>query len=123
MEKISMRGVDFDHAEARLASAACRGDEGFDDLANPALIERCRMWIAIRERDCARRDRRPSTFGRRNLSRPFPRALRAALSSSMRELDSGDRALFTDEASDTCEGLDMIVLPNSEILRADPAFW
>src|SRR6266481_5115816 len=92
MEQISVRGVNFDNAESRLAGAA------------------------------RRRDGRPATFGFRNHSRAFPGAHRASLSSCVRELNSGDRALFADETSDACERLDVLVLPNSQIPRTDAAF-
>jgi len=40
----------------------------------------------------------------------------------MRELNSRDRALFTNETSDAAERRDVLVLPDSQILRADAAF-
>src|SRR5712671_6354148 len=122
MEQISVRGVDFDNAESRLAGAARRRGEGFHNLSNPAFIQRRGMRISVRERNGAGRDGRPATFGFRNHSRAFPGAHRAALSSCMRKLNSGDRALFTDETSDACERLDVLVPPNSQIVRADAAF-
>src|SRR5437879_5117113 len=119
MEQISVRGVNFDNAESRLAGAARRRDEGFDNLPNPAFIQRRGMRIPVRERNGAGRDGRPATFGFRNHSRAFPGAHRASLSSCVRELNSGDRALFTDETSDECERLDVLVLPNSKIVVSD----
>src|SRR5713226_717260 len=108
-----MRGVNFDNAESRLAGAARRRDEGFDNLPNSAFVQRRGMRIPVRERNGAGRDGCPATFGFQYHSRAFPGAHRAALSPCMCELNSGDRALFTDETSDACERLDVLVLPDS----------
>src|SRR5260370_11131760 len=118
MEQISVRGVNFDNAESRLAGAARRRGEGFHNLPNPAFVQLRGMRIPVREGNGAGRDGRPATFGFRYHSRAFPGAHRASLSSCMRELNSGDRALFTDEARDACERLDMLVLPKFQILSA-----
>src|SRR5258708_40262940 len=101
-EKISVPGVDLDNPESRLAGAARRRGEGFHNLPNPAFVQRRGMRIPVREWNGAGRDGRPAAFGFRNHSRAFPGAHRAALSPCMRELNSGDRALFTDETRDAC---------------------
>src|SRR5258708_16925722 len=117
MEKISARGVNFDNTESRLAGAARRRDEGFDNLSNPAFVQRRGMRIPVREGNGAGRDGCPATFGFRYHSRAFPGAHRAALSSCMRELNSGERALFTDETSAACQRLDGLFRPVSYDLR------
>src|SRR5579864_4314935 len=116
MQQVSMCAVKFDNAESRLAGTARSSDEGFHNLPNPTFVQRCGMRISVRERNGAGRDGRPATFGFRNHSRTFPGTHRAALSSCMRKLNSGDRALLADETSDACELLDVLVLPNSQIL-------
>src|SRR5207253_9036518 len=110
MEQISVRGVNFDNAESRQAGAARRRDEGFDNLPNPAFVQRRGMRIPVREGNGAGRDGRPATFGFRYHSRAFPGAHRAALSYCMLPLSSGDRALVPNETRDACERLDSLVV-------------
>ena len=113
MEQISVRGVNFDNAESRQAGAARRRDEGFDNLPNPASSNAA---------GCGYPSAKGMALGATGVQPPLdsgtipePSQGRIVLpfSSCMRELNSGDRALFTNKTSDACERLDVLVLPDS----------
>src|SRR5260370_38683625 len=100
MEQIAVRGVNFDNAESRLVGAARCRDEVFDNLPNPAFVQRRGMRIPVRGGNRAGRDGRPATLGFSNHSRAFPRPQRAPLSSCMAESNAGDASLCTTDTRD-----------------------
>src|ERR1035438_9732045 len=118
MEQVSVSSVNLEDPESSLPCAMRRRGEARDDVIDSVDKERLRQRVVIRETKSARsNDILPSsgTLGDHSLS--VRRAVRARLAASMRQLHSGDAALLMDEADDPRQWLDVIVHPDTKILR------
>src|SRR5579864_930687 len=122
MQQVAMRGMDFDHVKFRIASAPSRLGECFHRGADLPFIESDRIRIIVRESHIAGRHGNPSSPRYGNLLSAVPRPSGAALSPCMRQLNSSYPALAVDESRDAREHFDVLVFPNSQILRADARF-
>ncbi len=122
MNQIAVSGVNFDHVETggggALSRERERGLQGFD-LVNRQFVG---LGVGIAKREGARSDRTPpiGRFGNGALSRSG--SIGAALSSCVRKLDAGARALRVHEARNPLERLEMPFAPDSKILRRNAAF-
>ncbi|MFN7981410.1 MAG: hypothetical protein U0Q11_06095 [Vicinamibacterales bacterium] len=88
MNQIAMRRVHFDDIEVALACAEGRLAECVHDTADLVDRQRMRHRIVVGKRRRGRADRFPSAVFRRHRTRAVPRALGAAFSPGMRELDA-----------------------------------
>jgi hypothetical protein len=94
-----------------------------NDLLNTFESKRLRHRVVFCEWDNAWcYDFAPASFSVRQHSITFPRAAGAAFTSSVSELHAGDAALLMNKTSDAGQFIDVFVLPDAEILRADAAF-
>ena len=117
-----MRRMQLDDAEASLEGAACSRAKAVDDAADAIDRQRLRLGIVVRKLDRARRDNvRPAALILRQRARTVPRPARTGLAPGVRQLHAGDAALRVNETHDPRERIDVIVAPDTEVLRADPA--
>src|SRR6266513_3539531 len=101
MNQITMRGVNFDYAKARIARSSRRGGKSPNNLLNAIDRERLRRRIIIGELNRARRHHvLPAPFGLWNNSVTLPWSLRARFAPRMRQLHTRNAALFMNEADD-----------------------
>ena len=117
-----MGSVDLEHPEASPQGAPGGGLEGRDHLLDAGLVQRHRDRAALAERERAGADDGPASLpGRHQRASTFPGRLRAGLAPGVAQLDAGDRPLSVDEPRDTGQGLDVLVAPDSQVSRGDPA--
>src|ERR1035438_10472394 len=117
-----MGGVNLDDIETGLIGADGGGAKGQHDRSDACVIELVRLWVVRGKRDGAgRQDVGPASSFRRDNAFPAPGAEGARLPPGVGELDSGARALGTQESRDAGQGRDVLVLPQAEVLRADAA--
>src|SRR6185369_15192762 len=84
--------------------------------------ERLRHRIVIRERYRARRNHIvPASFALRDRSVAFPRSIGAGLATGMRQLHPGHTALLRNKPDDASQRLNVIVHPDTQVLRTDAA--
>ena len=88
---------------------------------NLLLLKGARHRVIVREGDRARRDRHPAAIFDRNFAGADPWALRAAFAAGVGDLHAGDGALRLQKSHDARQKLDVLVLPNSQILGTDAA--
>src|SRR5215475_10702232 len=101
MNQITMRGVNFDYANASIARAPRRVGKSPNDSLNALGSERLRRRIIIGKRNRAWRHHvLPAAFGFRNDSVPFPWSTRARFAPGMGQLHTRSAALFMDEGDD-----------------------
>lgn len=115
-----MCSVNFNDPEARFPSSTGGCYECSSDFPDSIDGERLRHRIGIGKTQCAWSDNiLPPTgaFGDRSLTIPWPIGTRFA--SGMGQLHSGYAALPMNEADDPRQRLNMIVLPDTKILRTD----
>src|SRR5579864_807894 len=122
MAEISMGGVNFNDAEPGFAGPACGRGKPSDDLLNALVSERLRRGIVVGERYRARgHNFLPASRAFRDASVSLPRSTGTRLASRMRQLHSSNTALPTNEAYDSRQEFNMVVLPDAQVLRADAA--
>src|SRR5882762_1652035 len=122
MDQISMSSVNLNDAEAGFTGTACGGGKSRDDAVNSVDGERSGHRIAIGERQCARGDDiipAAITFG--NGSVACPRRVSAGLATGMRQLHPSDAALIVNKPHDSSQWLNVIIPPDAQILRTNPA--
>src|ERR1700757_101789 len=102
MNQITMRGVNFDYANAGIARPPRRPSKSPNDLLNAIDRERLRRRIISGKRNRAWRHHvLPAAFGFRNNSVPFPWSSRARFAPGMRQLHTRNASLFMNEADDS----------------------
>ena len=122
MQQVPVRRVDLDDASACRQHAPGGTGKRVDDLAEAAGIERLgRLVPAVEGRRAGARDWRPATAFDGERPAALEGGRRARLASRVRELHAWNGALRRDEAEDAREHLDVRVLPDSEVVRTDPA--
>ena len=105
MQQVAVCGVNLDRPETRGRGPLRRLPEALNDSVQILRGHRARQDRLRRERQRARRD-----------------GLRIVrLAPGMRQLDGRDRAVVTDEARDAAQGLGLAIVPQPQVLRADPA--
>ena len=119
-KQVAVRTVNLDYFEARGESALSGIGEGFHDLLNSRLIQRCRRNIRVAKGNSAGSvDRTPAAILHVDGLTAIPRLGGAGLASGMRELGSGIGALCLDKANDARERFDVLVFPDAKIGRTD----
>ena len=93
------------------------------DPGNASRIEVLGHGVLGTKRDPARRQDRTKAalLTRGEDAAPFPRLLRGRLAPGMRKLHPRRSSLCLDEAGDPRQRFDVLVLPDAQILRRDPA--
>ena len=118
MNQISVSRMNLNHPEARGAGSTRGVRERGDDLLDAFARERGRQRIRISERHTARgHDLRPAPCLFGNHSVAFPRPVRAGFASGVRQLHAGHTALFMNESDDSGQRLDVILAPDTKVLR------
>ena len=111
------------HAKSRGMRARGSGGKRRDRVGDVLLRHLSRLRIVVGKRDRRRRQHvRPSALGLTHRAVAAPRPIGARLAAGVRQLHAGDAALRVHEAGDAREHVDVIVLPDAEIFRTDPAF-
>ena len=105
MQQVTVRRVNLKRLEARGCRPLRRGPEGPNDGAQILRGHRARHDRLRRERERAWRQRL--------------RIVR--LAPGMRQLNGGDRTVVTDDARNAAQSLGLAVVPQPQVLRADPA--
>src|SRR5437899_2532901 len=114
--------MNLDDAEPRLTSPAGGGGKTSNYVMNAIKCERLRHRIIVGETQCAWGDNFfPATFALENSSRRLPWPACAGFAAGMGQLHSGDAPLFMNEPDDSTQHLDVPVVPDAEVLRADPS--
>jgi hypothetical protein len=119
VQQVAVSGVDLDHLDAELPGPDRRAAERVDDAAQVVECQRAGLGIAGGVGVLVGPERRPRVVPDEGAV-PVPGALRAALTARVRELHSGGAPLLRDEADDRSQCLRLRVVPEAEILRADP---
>jgi len=121
VDQIAVRAVDLDDIEAGIQRAPRSGGECMNHDRNFVVSHLLWRRISRLERNGARRNRRPAALGFRNDRAALPGNARARLAPRVRELDSRRGAMLVQEARDSCQRRDMLVLPDAEIAGGDTA--
>src|SRR5260370_27414411 len=117
-----MSGVNLNNTEARFAGTTCGGGKRGNDVLNAIDRKRSRHRIAISERQRARRnDIAPTPFALRNRSVACPRRVSARLATGMRQLHPSHASLRMNKPDDSSQRLHLIIHPDAQVLRTDPA--
>jgi hypothetical protein len=114
--------VDLDGGVAGGVRALRGGDELLDDRVNAVGVQLLRRGVLSRKRKRRRADDQPAPVVWRQRRLRFPATPHAGLSPGMRELDRHRAALLISKAHDTRQRLDLPVVPQAEIARADAPF-
>src|SRR6187397_2844463 len=110
-----MGGMHFDNLETRGQSASRRVLERNHHSANAGFIQFRRRRITLIERDRAGRHGGPASCLGLQASSTQPRWYATRLSPRMSQLNSCDRALRLDEASNSGEWLNVLFAPDAHI--------
>src|SRR6267378_6093576 len=122
MNQISVSSVNLNDTEARFTGTTCGGGKSRDDVLNTVDRERLRHRIVIGESQCTRgNDIVPpsTTFGDRSVA--CPRPVGAGLATGMRQLHPSHAALLMNKPDDASQRFNVIVHPDAQVVRADPA--
>src|SRR3990172_5218721 len=120
MEQVAVSGVHLDGAEASLLGARRSVGEGLHDACDVRLLERHGSRVTVGERDRARSDDGPAALARWQWGAAVvPWCAHAGLATGMRERQAGRRALGLHETHDAGERLDLLGLPEPEVVKRD----
>src|SRR6267378_3190915 len=122
MNQISVSSVNLNDTEARFTGTTCGGGKSRDDVLNTVDRERLRHRIVIGESQCTRgNDIVPpsTTFGDRSVA--CPRPVGAGLATGMRQLHPSHAALLMNKPDDSSQRINVIIHPDAQVLRTDPA--
>src|SRR5882672_7614297 len=122
MNQVPMSSVNLDHSEARFTGTARGGGKSRNDVVD--ALDRERSWhrIPIGKRQRARRnDIAPTPFTFGNPSMPCRRRVSAGLATGMRQLHPSHTALLMNKPDDSSQWLNVIVHPDAQVLRTNPA--
>jgi hypothetical protein len=117
-----MSSVNLGHTEACFAGATSHSGESRNDVLNIVDGERLRHRIVSGESQRARGHQSgpaPVTFGDCSVALSWP--VGAGLATGMRQLHSCDAALLMNETNDSRQRLNVIVLPDTQVVWTDPA--
>src|SRR5260370_21242226 len=117
-----MSSVNLDYSEARFTGTARGGGKSRNDVAD--AVDRECSWhrISIGKRQRARRnDIAPTSFIFGNSSMPCCRRVSAGLATGMRQLHPSHAALLMNKPDDPSQRLNVIVHPDAQVLRTNPA--
>jgi hypothetical protein len=116
-----VRRVNLQNLETGGQSAPCGRSKRFDNPADFLFSQRTRRCVIMIEGNGARCDWRPSALRFRDRSSAFPRTRRAGFAPGVRYLNSSQGALLANKTGDSRKKLDVLVLPDSKVVRADAA--
>src|SRR5467141_4073618 len=117
-----MSSVNLNDTEARFASTARRGGKSRNDVLNTVDRERFRHRKVCAEGQRARcNDVVPTAFAFGNSPVAFPRRVRAGLAAGMRQLHPSHAALLMNKPHDPSQRLNVIIHPDAQVLRTNPA--
>src|SRR5260370_1946368 len=122
MNQIAMSSVDLNDTEARFAGTTGGGSKSGNDVLDTVERERLRHRIVVGESQAAwGNDIVPSpfTFGDRSAACPWP--VGAGLATGMRQLHPSHAALLMNKPDDSSQRLNVIVHPDAQVLRTNPA--
>ncbi len=115
-----MRGVNFDDLETAGQGAASRLRKCVRHLPNMTLVHRFRDRTShVKGQSAGRQDRPPSPLWQIQRRVSLPRTGCRRLAACVRQLNTGDGALPANEGGDSAQHVDLLVLPQTQILRAD----
>ena len=118
-----MGGVQLEDPAACLDGAPRSLRKCGNDSRDPGRVERLWHLIPVVERDGARRyDGLPAARGDGQRLAPLPWRARTCLPSRVRQLHAGHGPVLRHEAEHAGQHLDVIVLPDAEVIRADAPF-
>jgi hypothetical protein len=120
VHQVAVGEVELEHAEAREHGAAGGGGECTDDRGDVLLGHRPRGEGSLGEGDRARGDGLPAAGRDRHAGAALPGNRGARLPSGVGQLHARDGAPLLEEAHDARQELDVVVLPQTEVARADP---
>src|ERR1700752_1176227 len=122
MNQVPMSSVNLDHSEARFTGTARRGGKSSNNVLDAIDRERLRHWILIGKTQRARcNDIVPTPFTLGNHSVPYRRGVSAGLATGVRQLHASCDTLLMYKPDDSSERLNVIVHPDAQILRTNPA--
>src|SRR5260370_10210731 len=122
VNKVPMSSVNLDYSEAGLTGTARGGGKSRNDVADAVDGERSWHRIPNGKRQRARRhDIAPTPFTFGNPSMPCRRRVSAGLATGMRQLHPSQAALLMNKPDDSSQRLDVIVHPDAQVLRTNPA--
>src|SRR6266436_1085570 len=121
MNQVSMSGVNLNDSKAGFAGTTRGGGKSRNGVLNTVDRERLRHRIVIGERQCARSNDIPpsTTFGDRSVA--CPRPVGAGLATGMRQLHPSHAALLMNKPDDSSQRLNVIVHPDTQVVRTDTA--
>lgn len=123
MEKIPVRAMYFDYAKSGFERAFSSPYESFRNCENTLDTKRFRQHVIIGKRYGAGSDHRPPSAvfftDRPPLLIPWP--IDRCFPSGMRKLDAGHSALGFNKFNNPLQVRDMLIFPNTQVLRSDPA--
>ena len=120
VDQVAVRSMDLKDAKASLAGPARSCGKRSDHFLNAIKCERLRNRIVVGEWYCARgHDLLPTAFAFGNCARSFPRPVCAGFAAGMSQLHSSHAPLFMNETDDSAQHFDVLVGPDTEVLRTD----
>src|SRR6266849_6610415 len=117
-----MGSMNFHDTEACFADTTRRGGKSRNDVLNAVDRERLRHRIVIGENQRARSNDilpTPITFGHHSVA--CPRPVSAGLATGMRQLHPSHAALLMNKPDESSQRLNVIIHPDAQVLRTDPA--
>src|SRR5258705_710261 len=122
MNQVPMSSVNLDHSESGFTGTARGGSESRSDVMDAIDRERSCHRIPIGKRQRARRNHiAPTPFTLGNPSMPCRRRVSAGLATGMRQLHPSYAALLMNKPDDSSQRLHVIVHPDAQVLRTNPA--
>src|SRR5688572_18635686 len=116
VQEIAMGKMALDDLKTRLQRPPCGGAECFDGAQQVRLVHFTGRLPAIVERHRARTEQRPFAIPiERSVAFPGPET--RTLAPAMGELNAGDCPMLTHEVDQPSQSCDVIVGPDTEILR------
>src|SRR6266850_5927837 len=122
MNQVPMSSVNLDYLEARFTGTARGGGKSRNDVLD--AVDRESYWhrILIGKTQRARsNDIAPTPFTFGNPAVPFRRRVSAGLATGMRQLHPSYAALLMNKPDDSSQRLNVIVHPDAQVLRTNPA--
>ncbi len=121
MRQVAVREVQLDDVEARGFGPPRGRGELLGQFGDLGFGQRTRRG-QVAEGVAGRADRVPAAVGCRHRLAAFPGRRRRRFAPGMRELHTGRGTLLVEEVVDASPCRDLVVVPQTGVLRADPAF-
>ncbi len=122
VQQVAVGGMHLDQFGAGGAGATGRGGEGGDHARDAGFVQLLRRLVAGREgKRAGRDDGVPAAVRRPDRPAAQPGRRRGGLAPGVRQLEARHAALRGDERADAAQGLDLGIVPQAEVGRADAA--